>query len=273
VLRDQLQSWVQPLRQASVQPPVVRRVPLVCNGLGIGDVSAGVLESLSLQALPHIQALELRASEDAGQAWHLRAADATAALNAIAEQLRSQGRCGPWRNEQLDVRVEPAAQPCATVERGAVRPLGIATQAVHLIGIHPDGRMWVQQRALDKATHPGKWDTLMGGMVSSGDSVGDALARETQEEAGLEMAQLQNCHLAGYVDFACPSDEGGAGVGYMRERIHCFTATIPAGIAPHNLDGEVVQFQCLEPEVWQQWLLEQRFTPEASLVLANYLQL
>ena len=69
------------------------------------------------------------------------------------------------------------------VERGAVRPLGIATQAVHLVGHAADGRIWVQQRALNKANDPGLWDTLMGGMVSAADTVATALVRETWEEA------------------------------------------------------------------------------------------
>lgn len=270
---EAIQAWVQPLRQASQKPPTSPRVPLWCNGVRIGDVSAGLWESIDLSAWARAQGFVLECSGDgAATAWQLHAADATAALNAVAQRLRQQGRCGLWRNEQLDVRADEVAQPLATIERGAVRPLGIATQAVHLIGLHPDGSMWVQQRAWDKATHPGKWDTLMGGMVSSGDSIADALARETREEAGLEVAQLQHCSHGGHVDFACPSEEGGTGVGYMRERIHWYTATVPAGVVPESRDGEVAHFQCLEPAVWQQWLLEHRFTPEAGLVLADYLQ-
>jgi hypothetical protein len=69
----------------------------------------------------------------------------------MAQLLRTQGRCGPWRNEQLDVHGQDGAL-VATVERGAVRVLGVATQAVHLVGSAPDGRMWVQQRALNKTT-------------------------------------------------------------------------------------------------------------------------
>ena len=66
-----------------------------------------------------------------------------------------------------------------------MRPLGITTHAVHLVGWTPDGAVWVQQRAHDKATDPGLWDTTMGGLVTAGESIAATLMRETEEEAGL----------------------------------------------------------------------------------------
>jgi 8-oxo-dGTP pyrophosphatase MutT (NUDIX family) len=88
-----------------------------------------------------------------------------------------------------------------------VRPLGIATRAVHLVGACADGSIWVQQRSQDKANNPGMWDTLMGGMVSAADGLAEALARETWEEAGLHVAELGELRHGGNVMFARPSDE------------------------------------------------------------------
>ena len=156
----------------------------------------------------------LQLTPEDGGAWHLSCAELTSALNALADHGRERAVSGPWRNEQLDVR-NAQGDWLATVERAAVRVLGIATEAVHLIASTPDGRMWVQQRAWNKPTHPGLWDTLMGGMVSAGDDVPAALARETMEEAGLAQSQLQHVRYGGRVKFACPSAEGGTGMGYM----------------------------------------------------------
>jgi 8-oxo-dGTP pyrophosphatase MutT (NUDIX family) len=64
-------------------------------------------------------------------------------------------------------------------------------------------------------------------MVSAGDSLQTALARETWEEAGLDLAPLQQLRHGGHVDFACPSDEGGDGTGYMLESINWFHAVVP----------------------------------------------
>ena len=113
----------------------------------------------------------------------------TDALEHPAEALRDADLCGPWRNEQLAV-TDPHGEVVGTVERGAVRVLGITTCAVHLVGLAPDGRMWVQKRSLNKPNDPGLWDTLMGGMISAADSLPQALARETWEEAGLHVHAL-----------------------------------------------------------------------------------
>ncbi len=86
----------------------------------------------------------------------------------------------------------------------------------------------------------------MGGMVSAADTLEQALARETYEEAGLDVAQLQQLQHGGHVAFACPSDEVKGGVAYMRERIDWFSAVVPDGLEPRNQDGEVQQFQCID---------------------------
>ena len=192
----------------------------------------------------------------------------TPALNLLAQALRAQGQCGPWRDEQLAV-CNAHGERLGTIERGAVRVLGIATRAVHLVGLAPDGRMWVQQRARTKPNNPGMWDTLMGGMVSAADSLQTAVARETWEEAGLRMAQLSGLRPGGQVRFALPSDEGG-GAGYMVECIHWYQATVRAGATPDNQDGEVERFDCLAHGEVQARLAQGAFTPEAALVLAAF---
>eukprot|EP01034_Spumella_vulgaris_P040863 gene40863-50561_t len=113
--------------------------------------------------MPLVAAGQVVGSVAQGAAWHLQVApeEVTPALNAVAAALHAAGRCGPWRNEQLAV-TNAQGEVVGTVERGAVRVLGITTRAVHLVGLAPDGRMWVQKRSLTKPNNPGMWDTLMG---------------------------------------------------------------------------------------------------------------
>jgi 8-oxo-dGTP pyrophosphatase MutT (NUDIX family) len=199
------------------------------------------------------------------------AEEATEALNALAAALQAAGRCGPWRNEQLAVP-NPQGQVVATVERGAVRVLGITTRAVHLVGMAPDGRMWVQKRSQTKPNNPGMWDTLMGGMVSAADSLPQALARETWEEAGLDVATLTGLVHGGHVDFSLPSREGG-GVGFMHERIDWFSAQVPPALVPNNQDGEVERFEAWTLDEVRQRMAQGLFTLEAGLVIAGFLGL
>lgn len=266
-------DWLEKLRDAAQRPPDQPRMPLLWNGQVIGTVAEGFLERVGVDFLRGQRiTLTQKKTPGLGNAWSLTAPDASFGLNALAQLLREQGRSGPWRDEQIAV-CTPQGQRVATVERGVVRVLGVATHAVHLIGLAPDGRMWVQQRSSTKANHPDKWDTLMGGMVSASDSLQQALARETQEEAGLDVTQLLHLRHGGHVMFACPSDEVPDGAAYMRERIDWFVGTVPQALKPDNQDGEVQQFACIDSDTLLGWLKEDRFTPEATLVLADYLNL
>jgi 8-oxo-dGTP pyrophosphatase MutT (NUDIX family) len=152
-----------------------------------------------------------------------------------------------------------------------VRPLGIATLAVHLVGQTTDGRYWVQQRALNKPNDPGQWDTLMGGMVSAEDTVDTALERETWEEAGLHPAELKSLRYGGRQSNCRPSSDGAA--GYMQEFIEWYVATVPDGLMPVNQDGEVAQFVLMDAAQLLRAMEDGEFTTEASLIMASVLGL
>ncbi len=201
---------------------------------------------------------------------------------ALAQSLRDAGLHGPWRDEALAVRplpppepvpsgtpLAPLGAPLGFVERGAVRVLGIATQAVHLIALTPEGDFWVQQRSLSKANDPGLWDTTMGGMVGGHDTWASALARETWEEAGLDLDDLDTPHAGGAVQFSMPSRDG-KGLGWMRETIAWTACVLPAHLKPINQDGEVAQFAAWSPREVAQGLAAGAFTLEASCVLADW---
>lgn len=259
-------QWLASARSHADRKPLLARVPFVVLGQTVGSVEPQVLAQIADGAmLPDPHRLQFEQG-----AWHLHSTpgDATAAMNALAQAMRTARLTGPWRNEQLAVYGE-RDERIGTIERGVVRPLGIATRAVHLIGNAPDGRMWVQQRAFNKANNPGMWDTLMGGMVSAADTLAQALERETWEEAGLRIGDLHDVRLGGHVDFAQPAEEED-NAGYMRERIDWFAATVAQGMEPENQDGEVERFELWTTQQVQQRMVRGEFTPEAALLLADY---
>ncbi|WP_027014660.1 NUDIX domain-containing protein [Comamonas composti] len=262
-------AWLQKARAWACSPPLQPRAPLWLGSHEVGSLQAELVHALPTALLQaHGIALVAHESHEAG--WRLVGrGDATADLNALALVLRDAGQCGPWRDEQLLV-CDDEGKALATVERGAVRPLGIATRAVYLVGESEDGRVWVQQRSEAKPNNPGMWDALVGGMVGAQDDVQQALARETREEAGIALAQLSGLRHGGRLALSSPSDEAG-GFGYMRERSDWFCATLVAGLLPRNQDGEVQAFALLEREQLVQWLLKDHFTPEAALIMAAWL--
>ncbi|WP_198970773.1 NUDIX hydrolase [Xylophilus sp. ASV27] len=259
-------GWVTAARAQARRGPGRAREPFLVEDEVVGSVDAEVWSQISLQPRMRLGYTLSKEEYRGAPAWVLRGLDASGALHALAHALRDAGHCGPWRGEQLAV-CDAAGRRIGIVERGAVRVLGVATQAVHLLGLAPDGRMWVQQRAFDKPNHPGLWDTLMGGMVSAADTREQALARETWEEAGLRIDALQALAHGGHVDLDQPSDEAG-GRGHMRERIDWYRATVPQHLQPVNQDGEVARFELLPRDALLQRLEQGMFTPEATLVLA-----
>ncbi|AVP57127.1 NUDIX hydrolase [Pulveribacter suum] len=263
-------DWARAARKRAHAGAARPRLPLLLGQSTIGSVATGLLDEIGLQPLCSKRWQLSKVKQDRGAAWQLEGGDATQALNALAQALRAAGRCGPWRDEQVAVCDAQGVRQ-ASVERGAVRVLGIATQAVHLVGLDASGeRLWLQQRSRTKATHPLAWDTLMGGLVSAADDIDTALARETWEEAGLRLAQLAGLQRGGTERGTRPSDEGGPGCGWMDERIHWFRAALPAGLQPSNQDGEVERFECLPHAQVQTRLAQGVFTPEAALVLAAF---
>ena len=56
---------------------------------------------------------------------------------------------------------------------------------VHLHIIDRYSNIYLQKRAMHKKIQPGKWDTAVGGHVSYGETIYEALHRESAEELGL----------------------------------------------------------------------------------------
>ena len=256
-------DWRQALQARIRQPPLRPRAPLWSGAAAIGSVEDDFAERLRELSSCSPGPVLRRAAQHGVPGWEVLG-DVTASLGSIAHLMRDAGLAGAWRNEQLAVAT-PEGVRLGTVERAAVRPLGITTCAVHLIGTAPDGRHWVQQRALSKPNDPGLWDTLVGGMVPADESLDDALARETWEEAGLRLAQMQAVCYGGRVSTRRPSHDGG-GCGYVDEHIDWYRCVVPSRFEPCNQDGEVSQFALLAAEDLACRLAQGDFTHEAALV-------
>ena len=264
-----LPAWWQRLAERAAQPPLRPRRSLWIAGAPspIGSIEPALAERMRAAGLPlHAH----RGDAAGGNAAERLAGAPDAALAGVARWLHAQGLAGAWRDELLAV-TDARGAARAVVERAAVRPLGIATFAVHLIGLGPDDGgdgVWVQQRALDKATDPGQWDTLVGGLVAAGETPRDALERETWEEAGLRLAELHALRPAGRtLTIRRPVREG-----YLVEHIDTFEARLPRGAAPRNQDGEVERFECLPPAMLSARLAEGQFSLEAALMLSGWLR-
>lgn len=190
--------------------------------------------------------------------------DLDALLATVAQTLREADCLRGWRDELLDVH-DADGRRLGAIERAAVRPLGILTQAVHLNAWTPDGRLWVARRALNKATDPGMWDTLVGGLVASGESLDVALIRECHEEAGLAPHDVRGREpLRTVLRMHRRLPEG-----YQVEDLLVSRCILDAGVTPTNRDGEVMEFATVTPEQAHAMAANGEFTLEAALVVVS----
>lgn len=236
-------------------PPKGSR-PLTVSGRVAGWVTARA--TAALRGLPGVHV------ED--EAVHIASSSSPRmSLNAVlvraAQVLDEAGCIRSWRNEMLDVVGE--GRRLAVIERGAVRPLGLLTRAVHLNAWTPREELWIARRAMTKGTDPGKWDTLVGGLAGAGESLDSALVRESAEEAGLAAANLERrspLRVILRLHRRLPE-------GYQVEDVLISECVLPDDVTPVNQDGEVSEFRCAGvEEVWS--LIQAReFTAEAELVL------
>ena len=254
-------DWLAEARRASHAPPLRPRVPLYLERDG-GPCRVGSVEPAMGRRL--LEAGDWLCLHDDGFAVR---GPTDASLSGVAGWLRKNGLAGAWRNELLSV-VDDEGRCLGSIERAAVRPLGLTTFAVHLIGRDAADRCtWVQQRAFDKSTDPGLWDTLMGGQVSAGESATSTLERETMEEAGLAIEVLLDLTRCAPMTMRRPVAEG-----YMVEHLDVFRARVPAGTVPVNQDGEVERFECIDDATLVERMAAGEFTLEASLILAADLE-
>jgi 8-oxo-dGTP pyrophosphatase MutT (NUDIX family) len=170
--------------------------------------------------------------------------DSVPVLEQMALALHRAGRLPRWRGELLAVHADDGT-PLGVIERAAMRPLGLHVAATHLVGKRPDGRFWLQQRALDKDTDPGLWDTLAGGLVGTEviqgvrqrENLKLATQRESWEEAGITAELLQNMSA-----LTTSRINRIVAQGHMVQDNFAFLASIPMEFTPVNQDGEVERF-------------------------------
>ncbi|MGO3741570.1 DUF4743 domain-containing protein [Kerstersia sp.] len=260
-----LQSHAQRLHAGITQPPPAGAMPLYIAGQRCGWIVPAAMAALQTAGL----------AAEADGVWHIGMplAPHSAALadvcDAVALALRDAGCLHGWRDEALDIySVAPDSPPLGRIERTATRPLGLRTLAVHLNGWTPDGRIWLARRSLTKNTDPGMWDTLVGGLASSGESLDLALVRESAEEAGLtpdDLAGRTPLRTVTQIHHHLPE-------GYQVEDVLLSRCVLAEHVQPRNQDGEVMEIRAVAPLEIMDMLEAGLITQEAAIVLLDDMQ-
>lgn len=130
--------------------------------------------------------------------------------------------------------VLPVVDPDGNVIRAALREechngSKLLHPVVHLHVIDASGNLLLQKRSMNKRIQPGKWDTAVGGHVDFGESIGEALQRESSEEIGFPADSLKDAELVDRYVFESAIE---------RELVACNIVVAPVDFAPRAEPGE-----------------------------------
>ncbi len=109
----------------------------------------------------------------------------------VFELVRKKLKAKNWAEKYKDDEWFDIVDAEGNVKGKAPRTLchsgpGMLHPVVHLHLIDSKNRIYLQKRDSNKQIQPGKWDTAVGGHVSSGEKIDDALLREAEEELDIK---------------------------------------------------------------------------------------
>ncbi|WP_235043364.1 NUDIX domain-containing protein [Candidatus Kinetoplastidibacterium stringomonadis] len=185
-------------------------------------------------------------------------------LMNITQILKSKYDIKKWNKELLDI-IGPNYEKLGYIERSAARLLGFKTRSVHMNSWLNNKELWISKRSSKKAINPGKLETIVGGLVSKGENLEQALSRECYEEANLiENDIMVKGNLCKIFDIKKITDEG-----YQVEELISRAVILKKDFYPINNDGEVDFFQKIMIEEITPKLLSDNFTIESSIIILS----
>ncbi|HPF50955.1 MAG TPA: NUDIX domain-containing protein [Draconibacterium sp.] len=118
-------------------------------------------------------------------------------LYFLFEMLRQRRMKKAWSKEEWVPLVDEQGKVVGQAPRSHVHNGSkLLHPVVHLHVINGNGEILLQKRPLNKLIQPGKWDTAVGGHISTGETLEQALQKEAAEEIGLRQfsAKLQQVY-------------------------------------------------------------------------------
>lgn len=174
---------------------------------------------------------------------HEQMSDFTAALEKVRDALWSEGLIVEHRNEVMDVLYHCDAEPVATIDRSALRILGLWATKVHVNGIlttyeSSNSQIWLSQRSDTANAAPGHWDTLVAGGKASNVSTLETAVKEGWEEAGIPAELMSGLTQRGRTPCIYFSPQG-----MHRELLVSYDLVLPCEFEPICNDAEVQDFK------------------------------
>nr|WP_029007229.1 DUF4743 domain-containing protein [Azospirillum halopraeferens] len=231
-------GFLDHIRACNTGDPAAYR-PFAVDGVRVGWIAPSLAD-----ALPDVDPGFIVTPDRVTLAPELRDFESrSSALDRAARHLVDTGVVRGLRGEHYPVMARWGAEPMMRIDRAAVTPFGVAAYGLHVNGFVRDGTgglsVWVARRASDRAVSPGKFDNLIGGGQPIGLTLAENLAKEAQEEAGIDDPAI----IARAVPVGAITYLMGTGLGLKPDTLFIYDLELDPGFTPVNTDGEVEAFE------------------------------
>ena len=196
-----------------------------------------------------------------------------------------------WRDEHTPIYAPPGVL-YATIERASTPLFGFISYYVYLIAytysrkspigfkqgsMEREMKVWIQRRALSKASHGGLLDCTVAGAIQARQTPIESLFRESEEEASLSSSVTARAKPVRPGDNKVLNmniSSSGVADGEMYYRPGCgfgFEIELTEEEVPLPSDGEVMEFYRLSVQDLKENLRRGEFMPHAAKVLVEWL--
>lgn len=234
-------------------------IPVFYNSFQIGLVNTSILSFFNKSSIFKISDSSLTITGDSDSlSKELYKLSSELSINKI------------WRNECFSIFDNNGFASLA-IERSAAPLFGCRMYGCHLNVFTRDSgslKYWIQKRSPTKQTWPGKFDNLVGGGLTHKSLPFETILKEAWEEAGIS-GYNDKIISVGVVTFYArayfPCDFGQPDTEFV------YDLEVDSDFKPKSIDGEAVDFELLDIYQVKEKMIQNMFTPEATIVCLDFL--
>lgn len=194
-------------------------------------------------------------------------------LVEVSSFFRDQGVVFNWRDELFTIYEDKTrTKELFRVERGVVPLMGLQAHGIHVNGysiVNGEPEIWIARRSITRKVAPLKYDQLVAGGLPSELSLMDNVAKEAEEEAGINSDIIKRVDFSGTIQYQTNTEDL---LGIRNDILHCYDLELPPDFCPCNQDGEVEGFMRISvAEVCKILQQTDQFKSNTALVMLSFL--